>query len=146
MSSDFEKLRGTTFDEETRKMFTRVLVGLVRALHDEETTIEQIATMHVLHVHGPQRVNEIADRLARTPPTTSRLVDGLVQRGLVSRTEDPEDRRARVLELTAKGVKYVEHLNDERLRVFAENIPKFPKALVATMFSTLKRLRAMRTR
>lgn len=49
---------------------------------------------------GPARQGEMADYLRLDRSSVVRLVDGLVAQGLVTRADDPEDRRARRLVLT----------------------------------------------
>jgi DNA-binding MarR family transcriptional regulator len=48
-------------------------------------------------------LSSVAEKLGLSLPSASRAVDWLVKRGYVVRTEDPEDRRARRLELTDSG-------------------------------------------
>ena len=45
----------------------------------------------------------VAEGLGLSLPSASRAVDGLVKRSLVARTEDPDDRRQRLLALTDDG-------------------------------------------
>jgi DNA-binding MarR family transcriptional regulator len=52
---------------------------------------------------GARQVSAVAEACGRHVSSTSRMVDGLVARGLVDRSEDPEDRRAVVLTLTPAG-------------------------------------------
>ena len=52
---------------------------------------------------GPLPVNTIGPKVFLTPGSISTAVDRLVERGLVSRVESPEDRRVRVVSLTAEG-------------------------------------------
>jgi MarR family 2-MHQ and catechol resistance regulon transcriptional repressor len=52
---------------------------------------------------GPLPVNTIGPKVFLTPGSISTAVDRLVERGLVSRVESPEDRRIRVVSLTQKG-------------------------------------------
>lgn len=52
---------------------------------------------------GAIRVRDVADSLQQHVSTASRLVDSLVHADLITRTEDPEDRRAVVLQLTPAG-------------------------------------------
>src|SRR2546421_6138783 len=52
---------------------------------------------------GPLPVNTIGPKVWLTPGSISVAVDRLVKKGLVSRVESPEDRRVRVVALTAKG-------------------------------------------
>src|SRR5438874_7342910 len=52
---------------------------------------------------GPLPVNTIGPKVWLTPGSISVAVDRLVQKGLVSRKDHPDDRRVRRVELTAKG-------------------------------------------
>src|SRR5256714_15636795 len=56
---------------------------------------------------GPLPVNSIGPKVFLTPGSISVAVDRLVERGLVSRVESPEDRRVRVVSLTAKGKRLI---------------------------------------
>jgi DNA-binding MarR family transcriptional regulator len=52
---------------------------------------------------GPVRMSELAGRLLTDKPYTTVVVDDLERRGLVVREADPQDRRAKVVTLTAAG-------------------------------------------
>ncbi|GIE74077.1 MarR family transcriptional regulator [Actinoplanes philippinensis] len=52
---------------------------------------------------GPLRVGEIARRMQVVGPHVTRHVNELERRGLVQRVADPDDRRARLVELTPAG-------------------------------------------
>ena len=45
----------------------------------------------------------VAAQLGLTPPSVSKLMDGLCSRGLVKRRESPGDRRRVTIEITAEG-------------------------------------------
>lgn len=51
----------------------------------------------------PHTMRALAERLAADPPYVTLIVDDLEERGLVQRTPHPEDRRAKVVALTAAG-------------------------------------------
>jgi len=53
-------------------------------------------------------VSEIGDKLGVTSAAASQAVDRLVQIGLIERTELPQDRRAKRLELSQKGRELIE--------------------------------------
>jgi DNA-binding MarR family transcriptional regulator len=53
-------------------------------------------------------VSEIGDNLGVTSAAASQAVDRLVQMGMIERTEVPQDRRAKRLELTQKGRALIE--------------------------------------
>ena len=52
---------------------------------------------------GPLPVNTVGPKVWLTPGSISVAVDRLVKKGLVSRKDDPDDRRVRRVELTPKG-------------------------------------------
>ena len=63
--------------------------------------------MRLFH-RGNCGVSQIGEQLGVTLAAASQTVDHLVQLGLIKRTEDPVDRRAKQLELTGKGRNLVE--------------------------------------
>jgi MarR family transcriptional regulator, organic hydroperoxide resistance regulator len=60
-------------------------------------------------VHGGSAgVSEIGEKMGVTNAAASQSIDKLVQMGLIERTEDPTDRRAKRLELAPKGHALIE--------------------------------------
>ena len=53
-------------------------------------------------------ISHLGEHMDISAPAASQLVDRLVQHGLVERTEDPNDRRAKQLALTPKGRELIE--------------------------------------
>lgn len=86
-----------------RAIIPEFLVGMLRRMGDEEPNLPQVATLYVLDVGATPTVGELAERLGRSTSVTSRLVDHMVKRGWVDRAEDPEDRRAKRVQITPKG-------------------------------------------
>src|SRR2546430_14922462 len=70
---------------------------------DIDITIAQLRTLLVLAEEGPLVIGQIAQRLGIGLSTGGHLVDRLVQAGLAERTEDVEDRRRTLAQLTPKG-------------------------------------------
>lgn len=64
-----------------------------------------LAQYHVLEPlgSGPRTNRELAELAGISAPTATRIVDGLLERGWVSRVADPIDRRAVVISLTKEG-------------------------------------------
>ena len=64
-----------------------------------------LAQYHALEplFEGPCTVGKAAERAGVAPPTATRMLDGLADRGLVERSPDPGDRRAVIVSLTARG-------------------------------------------
>jgi DNA-binding MarR family transcriptional regulator len=63
----------------------------------------------------PRQISEIAERLGLSPPATSRAVDGMFRKRLITRVEDDQDRRIRRIAITDKGEKLVADLVSMRL-------------------------------
>jgi len=56
------------------------------------------------------QVSDLAEVFGVSVPSMSRAVDGLVKKGLATRVEDPDDRRARQVKITGSGKDLVETL------------------------------------
>jgi DNA-binding MarR family transcriptional regulator len=57
-----------------------------------------------------RQVSDLAETFGVSVPSMSRAVDALVKEGLATRVEDPADRRARHVAITAKGKQLVDTL------------------------------------
>jgi DNA-binding MarR family transcriptional regulator len=82
----------------------RALVRVTRMLEHASTelSLPQYRLL-VMVSRGDQRASKLALRLALSKPTVTAVVDGLVERGLLVRSEVPGDRRAVELSLTEAG-------------------------------------------
>jgi len=79
-------------------------------------SLPQFGLLTRLYHGGGCEVHEIGEHFAVTSAAASQLVERLVQAGLVERTENPADRRARQIALTAKGRSLVERGIEQRHR------------------------------
>lgn len=69
-----------------------------------EMSLDQYDVLYQLRDAGePVRMSDLADRVLISRPTASRVVDRLVEGGLVRRWHDQTDRRVVRLALTAEG-------------------------------------------
>jgi DNA-binding MarR family transcriptional regulator len=57
-----------------------------------------------------RKVTSLSSEFHLTPPTVSNAVNSLIRKGMVTRKNDPSDRRVYYLALTEKGEKIAEHL------------------------------------
>jgi len=76
----------------------------------------------VVVFRGPLTVGELARAEQVRPPTISRLVSALQQEGLVRRSADPEDRRVRWVEATAKGKRILQEGRRRRVERLARRL------------------------
>jgi DNA-binding MarR family transcriptional regulator len=75
---------------------------------DLELTIPQIKTLTLLQYQGPQRMGSISTYLGSTLSSSTSIIDRLVDKGLVERAPDPDDRRVVICQLTPRGQESIE--------------------------------------
>src|SRR4051794_3879850 len=89
---------------------------VVQLAAEFEISFSQMKALHRLREHDePMSVKELGDQLGLSLAAMSRAADGLVQRGLVDRVEDPTDRRIKRLSVTEAGHDFVSRLIQSRL-------------------------------
>ena len=89
---------------------------LFRMVAELDSSFSQVKMLFLLEDGGEHSVKEIAERLGLSLPAASRAVDGLIQRGYVTRRESATDRRSRLVALTGDGRAVVERVLRARLR------------------------------
>jgi DNA-binding MarR family transcriptional regulator len=70
---------------------------------DMSVTLTQLSAMAALRKHGPMSAGELAAYERVQPPSMTKVLANLVERGLVQRDVHPTDRRQAVLEITPEG-------------------------------------------
>jgi DNA-binding MarR family transcriptional regulator len=115
-------------DELTRDMYALASylmrtanVRIFNAIAELDLSFTQIKALCALDADGEERsVKALADSLGLSLPAMSRAVDGLFERGLVGRKEDPSDRRMKRVRLTDRGRAVPSALNAARLSALQE--------------------------
>jgi len=79
-------------------------------------SMPQFSILMQLHYKGACGMSAISERFDVSAAAASQLVDKLVQAGYIERTEDPSDRRAKLLKLSTNGAKLVDNGIQERYR------------------------------
>ena len=77
-----------------------------------DVTMPQMKVLLLLRENGPLRVGILARHLNVSTPTITGIVDRLVRQELVSRQDDPTDRRVVLNVLTSRGVEMMERLHN----------------------------------
>ena len=113
---------GSAFERFTRLMFARIIGGIARTLRDSNMSVAELAAVALVDQAGTLRVSELAEALLLSPSATSRVVDGLVERGLLSRSEDPEDRRAKRVQLGPDGKAFMDRASADRVTLIYDTI------------------------
>ena len=76
---------------------------LCRGIEETGISDTDFRILEALLHKGPLPVNTIGPKVHLTPGSISVAVDRLLEKGLVSRVESPDDRRVRIVALTKSG-------------------------------------------
>lgn len=90
------------------KAFDALRALAERHIHSLGLGFSDFAVLEVILHKGPMPVNQIGSLVRLTSGSITTAVDRLERKGLVSRCNDPQDRRARVVHLTGPGRKLIE--------------------------------------
>jgi DNA-binding MarR family transcriptional regulator len=100
--------------------------GFYEAVADLDLSLTQIRLLHLLCREADEAsLKWLADETGNSMPTVSRAVDALVHRGLVTRVENPADRRAKTIKATDDALEIAARLIDLRLA----GLDEFAKSL-----------------
>src|SRR5437660_8779322 len=100
-----------------RTIIREFVAGIVRAFGNFDFSLPQLATLLLLDEEGELTIKQVTEILGRSVSATSRLLDQLVERGMVSRREDERDRRAKRIAITEKGRMLIATLEQRRADV-----------------------------
>jgi DNA-binding MarR family transcriptional regulator len=75
---------------------------------DMSVTLTQLSAMGTLHKHGPMSAGELANCERVQPPSMTKVLANLEERGLVRRDVHPTDRRQAIIGITAAGVQLLD--------------------------------------
>jgi DNA-binding MarR family transcriptional regulator len=111
-----------------RAIWRDLVIGFAAQLGELNLGFTQLAALYALADSGTMTVVDLADTLGRSQSATSRLADGLVQRQLIERSQDVEDRRQRTLTLTGRGQALLGLVDRARAQEFLSIVRPLPTA------------------
>lgn len=120
---------------------SRVLVGVsARSLVDldDSVTLPQFRTLVVLDAHGALNLNRLAERLEVNNSSAVRMIDRLLAAGLVTRRENPDNRREVILGLTAEGEATVRRVTSRRRRDIDRIVARMPSGERSELIAALR--------
>jgi DNA-binding MarR family transcriptional regulator len=94
------------------------------AAAEERVTLPQFRLLVLLATHGETNLVTLADRLVVNPSTALRMVDRLVDAGLVGRRVNPDSRRETLLRLTGAGRQIVDEVTTRRREEIASIVTR----------------------
>jgi DNA-binding MarR family transcriptional regulator len=100
----------TKTPEESARSLLEVVPIVMRDIRSEmrsrrslDLTVPQFRTLAFVNRNKGASLSEVANHMGLTPPSACRLVDGLNTRGMMTRQDNPADRRRIKLAVTPHG-------------------------------------------
>lgn len=137
--TDREQVIGRILETQ-RQIRRRVTEEGVHPLLDVHLTMSQLKVLIILGRLGATSGQDLARRTGFSLATLTGVIDRLVAQDLVSRSEDPNDRRVRRLEPTPAGAELIDRLiaaGEEQQHRRLEHLDDDGLELVARAFDLL---------
>lgn len=99
-----------------RLLRSRSMDDFLVSVREQGLSMAQIGPLMHLSRLGASGVSGMAEHLGVSSAAASQMLERLVQSGLVDRSEDPQDRRAKQVLLTARGREIVARVSEARAR------------------------------
>jgi len=101
-------------------------------------SIGQLKSLFFVSNRGATSLSKLAAALRVTPTNTTGIVDRLLKRGLITRTESPDDRRVLLLRTTPLGDELITELRQKRKERMAELFNRLSEEEAKYMAEALK--------
>ena len=90
----------------------------------DELSDAQFSVLAHLFTQGPRTPGELAEAEHVRPPSMTRTIAGLVEQGLVTRTDHPDDGRQVLISVTAGGREVVEEMAEIAAKMGIEDFDR----------------------
>jgi DNA-binding MarR family transcriptional regulator len=120
---------------------SRALVGVsARTLADVEdaVTLTQFRTLVILDGHAGINLNRLAELLDVNSSTAMRMIDRLLVADLVTRRDNPANRREVLLDLSVAGRRIVRQVTAKRRAEIARIVTQMPEAQREALVQALR--------
>ena len=112
----------TEVDNNMEKKLVDLIIELKKGCMEDEKQIRTLCNISLAEYQGIMKINIteritcniLSKKMGLSPSRGSRIIDGLVRKGYLLRTTNPEDRRSFVLSLSSKGAKIKDDIERER--------------------------------
>ena len=91
-------------------VFGRFAPSILRTFKDFDYSLAQVASLFILDEQGELAIKQVAGLLDRSVSATSRLLDQLASRSMITRREDEQDHRVKRVAITEQGRELIEAL------------------------------------
>jgi DNA-binding MarR family transcriptional regulator len=123
-------------------LFRVLLPTVPRELLDMDVTMSQLKMMFLLFMNGPMRMSDLASDLGVTLATATGLADRMVERDMVTRESQPDDRRVVLCRLSDSGQKAVSRIWESAGGRMQELLQAMDTAKLQTLYEVLESMLA----
>ena len=110
----------------------------IRSSRRQDLTIPQIRTLRYIQRNPNSSLLQLSEHLGLTPPSASKLVDGLVNHNMVIRRESTQDRRKLTLELSASGEEIVNNARAKAQQNLVDKLGIFSEQELRTIIRSME--------
>jgi DNA-binding MarR family transcriptional regulator len=113
----------------------------MRSRRSPDLTVPQFRTLAFVDRNKGTSLSLVANHMGLTLPSTSKLVDGLITRGMLTREDNPSDRRRVKLGVTNHGLVILENSRKGTLTYLTDKISSASaedKEVIAQAMKTLR--------
>lgn len=103
----------------------------------------QLSSLVSIENHGPLRLGELAQREAVSPPTMTRVLAALDDRGLIVRMPDPADARSTRVALSPAGARVLAAVRSQRTALLDARLARLDPDQRAALVAALPALEAL---
>ena len=105
-----------------------------------DLTVSESRCLTAMLFENCKSSGDLAEKMCAAKSRITRIIDGLVRKGLVSRMENKNDRRVILLKLTKKGRKIAEEQAEFMLQLHKEVLENLPQVQTDSVISMLESL------
>jgi MarR family transcriptional regulator for hemolysin len=115
----------------------------MRSRRTPDLTVPQFRALSFVNRKPDSSLSDVAKHLGLALPSTSKLVDELLKKGLLTREEQPEDRRRVKLAVTSKGLSILGACREGTLTALSEKLATLSDNERATITAAMQTLRVV---
>ncbi|UWQ15404.1 homoprotocatechuate degradation operon regulator HpaR [Aliiroseovarius sp. M344] len=106
-------------------------------------TEQQWRILRVLSEYGPQDATHLGERTSLLLPSLTRIIQSMVANGLVTRTQDENDRRRQTLAITTAGQQIIDDNLEEARRIAETFVRHLGEEQYETLLDALEALESL---
>ena len=119
----------------------RHIAGMENKQRFGDLSMAQVNALMMIRARGPLSLTELAGQLGVSPPSASAMVDRLVDKGLVSRKQSPEDRRRVVIGISPAALKEIMAIEAVVFRSFVDLVERIGPDAADQWCAVLEKIR-----